>query len=355
MSQVLTDKQIMIVDDDAVFRRLLAGYLTTQGVRVTEAANGREALKLYPQCHPDLILCDLSMPEMNGIELLRHLLMRGSQTPVMVISATESVSDIARAMRLGAKDVLLKPVRDFTRLRQMLLVCLYPALFDSLALEENALSHDWAALQREPAQAVRLLRQLQPPVQQVIAGCRVNYRQLTEPDSCGLVLDIAPLSSRDMAFYCLDTTRSAEYGVLAALMIRAIFNALLQSQLAAQERPLPPMSVILKRVNQLLRKAGLRGQFPMLAGYYHAVSGNVVLVSAGLHARLEAEDRTVQLSGAMPLGTLGSIHVNQLSLRSRRWQCQIWSSVGQLRLMLAAPEHQALQALRHLAPGAIAR
>lgn len=346
MSQVLTDKQIMIVDDDAVFRRLLAGYLATQGVRVSEAVNGREALRLYAQCRPDLILCDLSMPEMNGIELLRHLLMRGNQTPVMVISATESVSDVARAMRLGAKDVLLKPVRDFTRFRQMLLTCLYPALFDSLALEENALSHDWAALQRDPVQAVRLLRQLQPPVQQMIAGCRVNYRQLTDPESCGLVLDIAPLSSREMAFYCLDTTRSAEYGALAALMIRAIFNALLQSQQAARERSLPHMSVILKRVNQLLRKAGLHGQFPMLAGYYHTVSGNVVLVTAGLHARLEAGERTVQLNGGMPLGTLGSVHMNQLSLRSRSWQCQIWSSVGQLRLMLAAPEQQALQPLR---------
>ncbi|WP_395756055.1 two-component system response regulator RssB [Edwardsiella ictaluri] len=342
----------MIVDDDAVFRTLLAGYLATQGVRVGEAVNGREALRLYAQCRPDLILCDLSMPEMNGIELLGHLLMRGNQTPVMVISATESVSDVARAMRLGAKDVLLKPVRDFTRFRQMLLTCLYPALFDSLALEENALSYDWAALQRDPVQAVRVLRQLQPPVQQMIAGCRVNYRQLTDPESCDLVLDIAPLSSREMAFYCLDTTRSAVYGALAALMIRAIFNALLQSQQVARERSLPHMSVILKRVNQLLRKAGLHGQLPMLAGYYHTVSGNVVLVTAGLHARLEAGGRTVQPNGGMPLGTLGSVHMNQLSLRSRSWQCQIWSSDGQLRLMLAAPEQQALQPLRRQAPGA---
>ncbi|WKS79947.1 two-component system response regulator RssB [Edwardsiella tarda] len=339
MSQVLTNKQIMIVDDDAVFRRMLCGYLEAQGARVTQAENGRQALRLYEQNRPDLILCDLAMPEMDGADFLRHLRMRGQRTPVVVISATESVSDIARVMRLGAKDVLLKPVRDFDRLRQMLLACLYPALFDSLALEEDALSHDWQVLLHDPARAVRLLRQLQPPVQQVVAGCRVNYRQLTDPASCGLVLDMAALSAHEMAFYCLDVTRSSEYGVLAALMMRAIFNGLLQQQMITHGRPLPHIAAVLKQANQLLRRAGFIGQFPMLAGYYHALTGNVLMASAGLHACLEAEGQTVQLNGGVPLGTLGSTPMNQLCLRSRRWQCQIWGGGGQLRLMLTAPDH----------------
>ncbi|MGA4816648.1 hypothetical protein ACPA9J_23850 [Pseudomonas aeruginosa] len=60
--------------------------------------------------------------------------------------------------------------------------------------------------------ASRLLQELQPPVQQEMSHCRIHYRQLVSADKPGLVLDIAPLSENDLAFYCLDVTRA---GIMA--------------------------------------------------------------------------------------------------------------------------------------------
>ncbi|SPZ79421.1 response regulator of RpoS [Shigella dysenteriae] len=73
---------------------------------------------------------------MNGLKLLEHIRNRGDQTPVLVISATEN-GRYAKALRLGVEDVLLKPVKDLNRLREMVFACLYPSMFNSRVEEEE--------------------------------------------------------------------------------------------------------------------------------------------------------------------------------------------------------------------------
>lgn len=335
MALPLTHKRILIVEDEQVFRSVLVGYLTSLGAETGEATNGLQALSAVDDFKPDLILCDLAMPEMGGIEFVEHLRLQG-QIPVLVISATDKMADIAKVLRLGVQDVLLKPLTDLNRLREAVLACLYPNMFTSQAIEEVELFQDWDALSKNPSEAVKLLKQLQPPVQQTIAHCRINYRQLTTGENPGLVLDIAALSEKDLAFYCLDVTRAGDNGVLAALLLRALFNGLLQDHLANQQHRLPQMSALLKQVNQLLRQGKLDSQFPLLLGYYHAENKNLILVSAGLHANVNTGDNQIQLSNGVPLGTLGATYMNQISQRCTAWQCQVWGSGGRLRLMLSA-------------------
>ena len=336
MTQPLTGKQILIVEDEPVFRSLLDSWLLSLGATTLLAGDGVDALELMTTSKPDLMICDLAMPRMNGLMLIESLRNQGDQTPVLVISATENMADIAKALRLGVQDVVLKPVKDFNRLKETIFACIYPNMFNSRVEEEERLFQDWDALVGNPQAAANLLQELQPPVQQVLSGCRVNYRQLVSADNPGLVLDIAPISSQDLAFYCLDVTRAGNNGVLAALLLRALFNGLLQEQLSHQRQRLPEMGALLKQVNQLLRQANLPGQFPLLVGYYHSDLKNLILVSAGLNASLNTGDHHIQISNGVPLGTLGNTYLNQLSQRCDSWQCQVWGAGGRLRLMLSA-------------------
>lgn len=210
---------------------------------------------------------------------------------------------------------MLKPVKDLNRLREMVFACLYPSMFNSRVEEEERLFRDWDAMVDNPTAAAKLLQELQPPVQQEISHCRVNYRQLVAVDKPGLVLDIAALSENDLAFYCLDVTRAGHNGVLAALLLRALFNGLLQEQLAHQNQRLPELGALLKQVNHLLRQGQFAGQFPLLVGYYHRELKNLILVSAGLNATLNAGEHQIQISNGVPLGTLGNAYLNQLSQR----------------------------------------
>jgi len=336
MTQPLVGKQILIVEDEPVFRSLLENYLSSLGAIIAVATDGVEALEKMPTFAPDLLICDLAMPRMNGLKLVEHLRNEGVQTPILVISATENMSDIAKALRFGVQDVLLKPIKDLNRLRETVFACLYPNMFNSRVEEEERLFQDWDALVSDPQAASKLLQELQPPVQQVMSHCRVNYRQLITLNQPGLVLDIAPLSENDLAFYCLDVTRAGDNGVLAALLLRALFNGLLQEQLAKQNQRLPELGNLLKQVNQLLRQANLTGQFPLMVGYYHSELKNLILVSAGLNATLNTGEHQIQVSNGVPLGTLGNTYLNQISQRCESWQCQVWGTGGRLRLMLSA-------------------
>lgn len=336
MTQPLAGKHMLIVEDEPVFRSLLDSWLLSLGATTTLAGDGVEALEIMTRVRPDLMICDIAMPRMNGLKLVEHLRNEGDQTPILVISATENMADIARALRLGVQDVLLKPVKDFSRLRETVLACLYPNMFNSRVEEEERLFQDWDALVSDPHAAAKLLQELQPPVQQVMSQCRVNYRQLVAANQPGLVLDIAPLSDNDLAFYCLDVTRAGDNGVLAALLLRALFNGLLQEQLSQQRQRLPELGALLKQVNQLLRQANLPGQFPLLVGYYHSEHKNLILVSAGLNATLNTDEQQVQINSGVPLGTLGNAYLNQISQRCEAWQCQVWGAGGRLRLMLSA-------------------
>lgn len=103
---------ILIVDDSAAMRSLLAATLETLGqVKIVQAANGFEALRVLPREQIDLILTDINMPDINGLELLSFV--RNNplyhKLPVVIISTEGSRQDIERGLSLGANDYLVKP------------------------------------------------------------------------------------------------------------------------------------------------------------------------------------------------------------------------------------------------------
>ncbi|MEH0832697.1 two-component system response regulator RssB [Pectobacterium cacticida] len=335
MEQPLAGKRILVIDDEAVFRSVLAGYLVSLGAQVHEAVNGVDAFTILEHERPDLIICDLEMPTMGGIEFLERLRMKDSVTPILIVSATSQMADIAKVLRLGVQDVLLKPIRDYTRLREVVMSCLYPGLFTSPLNEVEQLMQDMDSFNQSPEAVTKLLAQLQPPVQQTLAHCRVNYRQLTVAEQPGLVLDMAALSEDELGFYCLDVTQGVNNnGALAALLLRTLFNGLLQEHLADRQHRLPHLPALLKQVNQLLRHAGLDGRFPLLVGYYHRTLKQLILVSAGLSAMLSVNEQQIALNSGLPLGTLDDAYLNQLHYPCEAWQCQVWGRGGRLRLML---------------------
>jgi CheY-like chemotaxis protein len=104
--------QILIIEDDGLFRSMLSATLVQLGHEVVEARNGTEGLKLFQLTNPDLIITDLVMPEMEGFEVLMNFKKHHPRVKVMVMSGgvsgqTLDFLDIAK--RLGASGVLAKP------------------------------------------------------------------------------------------------------------------------------------------------------------------------------------------------------------------------------------------------------
>jgi DNA-binding response OmpR family regulator len=103
-------KTILVVDDEERLTSLLQAYLEQEGYRVVTAANGRQALEAVRREPPDLIVLDVMMPEMDGIEFLRVLRTHHS-TPVVLLTARVGDEDKIVGLELGADDYLTKPFR----------------------------------------------------------------------------------------------------------------------------------------------------------------------------------------------------------------------------------------------------
>jgi len=99
---------ILIVDDDADLRRTLV-LLLGKTYRVAEAASGPEALRALETSRPRLILLDVTMPEMNGIEVLRALSERGEKARVVMLTSRTEIELAKTALDLGAVEYLTKP------------------------------------------------------------------------------------------------------------------------------------------------------------------------------------------------------------------------------------------------------
>jgi CheY-like chemotaxis protein len=103
-------KSILVVDDVAENRQVAAEMLRPLGFTVAEAANGREGLEKAQTLQPDLILMDIIMPEMDGLETMRRLRQAGKDVPIIAISASASGDNEADSLAAGANAFLPKPV-----------------------------------------------------------------------------------------------------------------------------------------------------------------------------------------------------------------------------------------------------
>jgi DNA-binding response OmpR family regulator len=127
----MIDKTILVVDDEKNIRMLFEDELVEAGFQVITAENGTEGLRLALQAKPDLILLDIKMPDMHGVEVLQKLREEDKTTPVIMITAHGARSTVSRSMtewairskELNIADYITKPVdldELITKIKQIL-------------------------------------------------------------------------------------------------------------------------------------------------------------------------------------------------------------------------------------------
>ena len=103
-------RTVLIIDDDAAHRLMLREAVKDKGHRSVEAASGEEGLKALETGVIDLILLDIKMPGMGGMEALKHIKTFNPALPVIIMTAYATVQTAIEALKLGAEDYLLKPL-----------------------------------------------------------------------------------------------------------------------------------------------------------------------------------------------------------------------------------------------------
>ncbi len=179
-------KRILIVDDEPNVRLVFRTALATLGAEIAVAEDGESALDRLERQSFDLVLLDLKMPHVDGMETLRRLRERGDDTPVVIVTAHGDVPHAVEAMKLGAIDFLSKP--------------LAPAMLRGVAAEVLARHSEAAVEPAEPRRSGPVVVTLAPAALDLSAAKRaLNLRDFERAaELLGRALTIAPDSAETL-------------------------------------------------------------------------------------------------------------------------------------------------------------
>ena len=110
--------RLLIVDDEEEIRNMLARHFMLMDYTVETAGNGREALDVLNSKRVDIVITDILMPEMNGIELLEYIHEDLPMVHAIVITGYVTLENALACMRLGARSFIFKPIQDLTELEE---------------------------------------------------------------------------------------------------------------------------------------------------------------------------------------------------------------------------------------------
>jgi CheY-like chemotaxis protein len=345
-AHVPTQSMILIVDDDPVFRNVTRGFLAALGYRVDEAENGLDGLRCLKSEVPDLIICDLSMPVLDGLEFVEEVTLEYPAIPLIVISATEQISDVAKALKFGIKDFLAKPIANFKELQ----LAVESALDESNAYvadgrdfasqwwginsatelnEEQELHWHLEYLRNNPNEARELLQALMPENESSQGIWQFSYRLLQSAEMMPLVFDYAWLINGQFAFYLVDSN-SQQDGVATTLLVRALFHDYLRN-LRHGNADLKDLAEILEKGIECSDSAG---PISAVLGVADLAGGTLAIQPAGIDVRWSSGTYAQQISAGVVLGNncLKNFITDQLPL-SQRSQLSL-SSLGSSSFVL---------------------
>jgi serine phosphatase RsbU (regulator of sigma subunit) len=223
---------ILTIDDDPLVRQSIVMYLEDCGYKVIEAANGQQGLELFRIEEPDLILCDLRMPEMDGMRLLEIVTCEKPDTPMIMISGAGMINDVVEALRLGALDYLVKPITDL----QVLGHAVKQALLKKQLEKENLLfrtelekanrelEENLAQLKEDQEAGRRAQLQLLPPPQAEINGYYFEHTVIPSLNISGDFVDYFQIDKRYFGFYIADVSGHGSASAFVTMMLKSLFN-----------------------------------------------------------------------------------------------------------------------------------
>lgn len=132
----MDDRKVLVVDDDPSLLDMLAMTLEDEGFAVDTAADGEEGLEMIEQHEPDVAVCDINMPKLDGFSLLRRLREDGNELPVIMLTSRDNEIDEALGLELGADDYVAKPFNN------RVLVARIKTLLDRASWRENRTEED---------------------------------------------------------------------------------------------------------------------------------------------------------------------------------------------------------------------
>ncbi|MGC3589808.1 two-component system response regulator RssB [Pseudomonas aeruginosa] len=304
---------LLIIDDDEVVRESLAAYLEDSNFKVLQALNGLQGLQIFESEQPDLVICDLRMPQIDGLELIRRIRQTASETPIIVLSGAGVMSDAVEALRLGAADYLIKPLEDLAVLEHSVRRALDRAY---LRVENQRYRDKLEAANRELQASLNLLQEDQNAGRQVqmnmlpvtpwsIEGLEFSHRIIPSLYLSGDFVDYFRVDEPRVAFYLADVSGHGASSAFVTVLLKFMTTRLLYESRRNGTLPEFKPSEVLAHINRGLINTKLGKHVTMLGGVID-LEKNSLTYSIGGHLPLPVlfvEGQASYLEGrGLPVG-----------------------------------------------------
>ncbi len=308
-----TSATLLIIDDDDVVRASLAAYLEDSSFSVLQANNGLQGLQVFEQQQPDLVICDLRMPQVGGLELIRQVTERSPDIPVIVLSGAGVMNDAVEALRLGAADYLIKPLEDLAVLEHSVRRALDRS---RLLLENRRYREKLETANRELEASLHLLQEDQTAGRQVqmnmlpqspwsTDGFRFEHQIIPSLYLSGDFVDYFRVDEHRVAFYLADVSGHGASSAFVTVLLKFMTTRLMFESRRGGSMPEFKPSDVLGHINRGLINTRLGKHVTMVGGVIDEHTG-LLTYSIGGHLPLPVlytPQQTQYLQGrGLPVG-----------------------------------------------------
>ncbi len=305
--------KLLIIDDDEVVRASLAAYLEDSGFTVLQAANGLQGLEVFELQRPDLVICDLRMPQVDGLELIRRINVVDTEVPVIVVSGAGVISDAVEALRLGSADYLIIPMEALAVLEHSVRRALDRT---HLRLENQRYREKLETANRELQASLHLLQEDQNAGRQVqmnmlpvtpwqVDGLEFAHQIIPSLYLSGDFVDYFRVDDRRIAFYLADVSGHGASSAFVTVLLKFMTTRLLYESRRGGLLPEFKPSDVLAHINRGLINCKLGKHVTMLGGVIDEQNGTLTY-SIGGHLPLPvlfSEGQASYLEGrGLPVG-----------------------------------------------------
>lgn len=249
--------RLLVIDDEAMVRDSMVAYLEDSGYHVDAVESGKSGLEVLKNNEIDLILCDLRMPNLDGLEVLKQVKQDTYNIPVIVVSGAGVMDDVVQALRLGASDYLVKPILDMAMLehsvqRNLELV--------SLEKQNQEYRNHLESVNRELRSGLEELRTDQQAGRQVqmkmlpdfMAHRNIDFKHIIKPSLMlsGDFLDYFVIDEKHIGFYIADVSGHGASSAFVTVLLKNLTYRLKRNLKRGSSSDLFDPVKVLERINE---------------------------------------------------------------------------------------------------------
>jgi sigma-B regulation protein RsbU (phosphoserine phosphatase) len=289
----MTDRsrKLLIIDDDTLVRQSIATYLADSGFEIFEATSGASGLAAVEEKSPELVITDLRMPDLDGLQVLQQLHEQMPDLPVIVISGAGVMTDVVAALRLGARDYLIKPIIDMEvlvhsvkkALERRDLLLQNQRYRDKLEQANLGLRENLRILERDQLAGRQVQRRLMPTRLTTAEGYQAAHHIVPSLYLSGDFVDYAHIKKRFLAFYLADVSGHGASSAFVTIWLKHLVSRMVREEglFGDEESFESGANLMLRTINRELNDTRLNHHLTFFVGVIDTETHMMRYVVAG--------------------------------------------------------------------------